>query len=207
MIGIIDYNAGNIKSVERSLRAIKAPYILSKHPKDLEKCSKILFPGVGEAKYAMEQLEKTGFKTFIKEWYAASKPILGICLGSQVIFDYSEEGDTACLGLIKGSVRHFSSVWKENGGCNLKIPEIGWNDLTFEHGSSKLLDGIPEHSDFYFVHSYLIQPDDESVVKASVQYGCKVPACVEQNSLTAFQFHPEKSGKFGLRILKNFTEL
>lgn len=205
MIGIIDYNAGNIKSVERSLLSLNAEYILSKSPEDLKNCSKIIFPGVGEAKYAMEQLKKTGFDSFIRDFYESGKPIIGICLGSQIIFDYSEEGDVECLGLIKGKIRHFSSVWKDlNIECNLKVPQIGWNDLTFCNGSSPYFEGIKEHSDFYFVHSYIIQPANKSVIKAFTDYGCEVPACVKQNNLTAFQFHPEKSGKSGLKILSNF---
>lgn len=206
MIGIVDYNAGNIKSVERALLSIGAEYVLSKNPKDLEKCDKIIFPGVGEAEYAMKQLKLTGYDNFLKDWYAASKPMIGICLGSQIIFEHSEEGDVDCLGLLKGTIRHFTNVWKDEGkNLGLKVPEIGWNDLTFSNGSSKLLAGVPEHSDFYFVHSYIIQPADKTVIKAFADYGCQVPACVEHGSLTAFQFHPEKSGKWGLQILKNFA--
>jgi len=208
MTGIVDYNAGNIKSVERALSFLKAPYILSKNPKDLENCDRILFPGVGEAKYAMEQLKTTGFDSFLKDWVKAQKPLVGICLGSQIIFEHSEEGDVDCLGLLKGTIRHFSNVWHDEGKSDslLKIPEMGWNDLTYKNGGSPLLDGIPEHSDFYFVHSYLIQPTDKSIIKASVDYGCEVPACVSSGSITAFQFHPEKSGKFGLKILENFVK-
>ena len=207
MVGIVDYNAGNIKSVERALNAIKADYVLSKRPQELESCSKIIFPGVGEASYAMEQLKKTGFDSFLKDWASAQKPLLGICLGSQIIFDYSEEGDTQCLGILKGRIRHFSSVWKENNSLShLKVPHMGWNDLSYKNGSSRLLEGIPEHSDFYFVHSYLIQPEDSSIIKATAEYACSVPACVEQGSVTAFQFHPEKSGENGLKILRNFLE-
>lgn len=213
MIGIVDYNAGNIKSVERALASINAEYVLSKNPKDLEKCQKIIFPGVGEAAYAMKQLKETGFDVFLKEWASTQKPLMGICLGSQIIFDYSEEGDVECLGLLKGKIRHFSNVWdfdrlnhQKTELLSLKIPQIGWNDLTYENGGSSLLEGIPEHKDFYFVHSYLIQPEDSSIIKASVDYGCKVPACVSQGSVTAFQFHPEKSGKWGLKILENFCK-
>lgn len=218
MTGIVDYNAGNIKSVERALSFLKAPYVLSKNPLDLEKCDRVLFPGVGEAKYAMEQLKLTGFDSFLKDWVKAGKDLVGICLGSQIIFEHSEEGDVDCLGLLKGEIRHFSNVWKDlekseksvNESAeltkNLKIPEMGWNDLIYKNGGSKLLDGIPEHSDFYFVHSYLIQPTDSSIIKASVDYGCEVPACVSKDNVTAFQFHPEKSGKWGLKILENFLK-
>ena len=206
MIGIVDYNAGNIKSVERALESLNVNYILSKNPDELKKCQKLIFPGVGEATYAMQQLKITGLGDFLKEWAAENKPLLGICLGSQIIFEYSEEGNTKCLGLLKGSIKHFSTLWKDAGKETglLKIPQIGWNDLTYDNGGSCLLDGVPEHSNFYFVHSYVIQPEDSSVIKAYADYGVKVPACVEKNNITAFQFHPEKSGAYGLKILKNY---
>ena len=206
MIGIVDYNAGNIKSVERALGFLKADYILSKNPKDLEKADKLIFPGVGEAAYAMDQLKKTGFDLFLKDWVKAQKPLMGICLGSQIIFDWSEEGGVECLGLLHGKVNHFKTVYKNNGvESNLKIPHMGWNNLEYLNGSSALFDGVDKNSDFYFVHSYLIQPDDETIVKAYADYGCRVPACVSSGSVTAFQFHPEKSGRAGLKILENYT--
>ncbi len=222
MIGIVDYNAGNIKSVERALGFLKAQYVLSKNPADLEKCDRLIFPGVGEAKYAMEQLKKTGFDSFLRDWAAAGKPLVGICLGSQIIFEHSEEGDVDCLGLLKGNIRHFENVWgeipvSEHGNDNtlslsgltrqsLKVPHMGWNNLEYVNGSSPLFDGVDTKSDFYFVHSYLIQPSDETIVKAYANYGCPVPACVSSGSITAFQFHPEKSGKAGLKILENYIK-
>lgn len=216
MTGIVDYNAGNIKSVERALLSLGAEYVRSKNPKELENCDRLIFPGVGEAAYAMEQLKKTGFDSFLKDWTAAGKRLLGICLGSQIIFEHSEEGDVECLGILKGSIKHFKSVWKEledfsqstaspMQAVNLKVPHMGWNNLAFANGGSRLFDGVDKNSDFYFVHSYLIQPSDETIVKAYADYGCRVPACVESGSVTAFQFHPEKSGEAGLRLLKNFV--
>lgn len=204
MIGIVDYNAGNIKSVERALDLLKAPYIISKTPKELEKVDKLIFPGVGDAAYAMKQLKLTGFDVFLKDWANAKKPLSGICLGSQIIFDWSEEGETECLGILHGKIRHFSELWQESNAGNLKIPHIGWNDLTYQNGGSRLFAGIPEHSDFYFVHSYVICPDDKKIIKATADYGIQVPACIEKDNITVFQFHPEKSGEKGLRILKNF---
>ena len=218
MVGIVDYNAGNIKSVERALGFLKADYVLSKNPADLEKCDRLIFPGVGEAKYAMEQLKLTGFDTFLKDWAQAQKPLVGICLGSQIIFEHSEEGDVECLGLLKGTIRHFESVWKDTSAPlsdrtpaplsdrALKVPHMGWNNLEYANGSTPLFDGVDPKSDFYFVHSYLIQPSDQSIVKAWADYGCKVPACVSQGSITAFQFHPEKSGRAGLKILENYIK-
>lgn len=207
MIGIVDYNAGNIKSVERALAFLKAPFILSKSPKDLENCSRIIFPGVGEAAYAMEQLKASGFDLFLKDWAKAGKPLMGICLGSQIIFEHSEEGNVDCLGILPGEIRHFSSIWKESGlSLELKVPHMGWNNLSYINGSSPLFNGVEAKSDFYFVHSYVIQPSDSSIIKAYAEYGCKVPACVSKGSVTAFQFHPEKSGTAGLKILENFIK-
>lgn len=208
MTGIVDYNAGNITSVERALKSLGAPYVLSKNPADLANCDRIIFPGVGDAAYAMEQLKKTGFDTFLKDWAKSGKKLAGICLGSQIIFDYSEEGNVECLGLIPGKIRHFKELWKEAGvdASALKCPHMGWSDLTYTNGGSSLFDGIAEHSDFYFVHSYVICPEDSSVIKATADFGIKVPACVEKDNITVFQFHPEKSGEKGMQILRNFVK-
>ncbi|MBQ5490825.1 MAG: imidazole glycerol phosphate synthase subunit HisH [Treponema sp.] len=218
MTGIIDYNAGNIKSVERSLAYIKAPYILSKNPKELQSVDRIIFPGDGEAAYAMEQLKELGFDSFIKDWVQEGKPLLGICIGAQIVFDYSEEGDTQCLGLIKGRIRHFTSLWNERLPTEeehseramllntRKVPHMGWNDVTFCNGGTKLCEGVADKSDFYFVHSYVIQPEDVTVIKGYADYGTMVPAIVEQKNITVCQFHPEKSGEPGLQILRNFTK-
>ncbi len=209
MIGIIDYNAGNICSVQRALNSLDEPFIISKNPEDLKSASKIIFPGVGDASFAMEQLKKTGFDDFIKDWVKKGNLLAGICLGSQIIFDYSEEGNTQCLGLLKGKIRHFENFFKEknlNSDNALKIPHMGWSDLTYQNGGSRFFEGVSEHSDFYFVHSYVICPEDESIIKATADYGIKVPSCIEKDNITVFQFHPEKSGEKGLKILKNFCK-
>ncbi len=204
MIGIVDYNAGNITSVERALKSLGIEYILSKNPADLKNCDKLIFPGVGDAAYAMQQLKETGFDVFLKNWAADGKPLLGICLGSQIIFDFSEEGDTACLGLIKGKIRHFDHLLSEDEKKINKIPHMGWNNLTRKNGGCYIFDQVPEASDFYFVHSYVICPEEDSVIKAYADYGVQVPAVVQSGSVVACQFHPEKSGEPGLQILKNF---
>lgn len=248
MIGIVDYNAGNITSVERALKHLGADFVLSKKPGDLVNCDKIIFPGVGDASFAMGELKKSGFDVFLKEWAKSGKRLMGICLGAQIVFDFSEEGNVNCLGLIPGKIRHFKDLWRENQvvealetsesqkghfeslndrknsvvepvetlglskvettdfSNNLKCPHMGWNDLTYTNGGSSLFYGVPEHSDFYFVHSYVICPEDKNVVKATCDYGIKVPSCIEKDNITVFQFHPEKSGEKGLRILKNFIE-
>ena len=129
MIGIIDYNAGNITSVEHALEFLKAPYILSKNPRDLENVDKVIFPGVGDAAYAMNQLKNTGFDSFLKDFSASGKPLMGICLGSQIVFDYSDEGDTSCLGLLKGNIVHMSKFDELEKDSRIKIPHMGWNNV------------------------------------------------------------------------------
>ena len=205
MIGIIDYNAGNITSVERALKSLNIDFILSKNPDDLENCEKLIFPGVGDAAYAMQELKKSGFDTFIREKTAAKIPLLGICLGSQIIFDKSEEGDTPCLGLIPGSIKHFYSI-DDTLQPQIKVPHMGWNNLT-KYGDCPILKDLPDNADFYFVHSYVICPEDKNVIKATADYGIKVPAVIQSGNIFACQFHPEKSGQAGLKILQNYCEL
>ncbi|MCR4580304.1 MAG: imidazole glycerol phosphate synthase subunit HisH [Treponema sp.] len=207
MIGIVDYNAGNITSVERALKSLGTDFILSKKPADLKDCDRLIFPGVGDAAYAMVQLKETGFDDFLRKSVEEGKPLLGICLGSQIIFQHSEEGDTECLGLIKGNIRHFESLDKDIVSKGFKIPHMGWNNLNLQNGDCPILKGIPEKADFYFVHSYVICPESDSVIKASADYGVKVPAVIQSGNIFACQFHPEKSGAVGLSILKNFGEL
>lgn len=206
MVGIVDYNAGNIKSVERALESLNVQYVLSKNSGDFAECDRLIFPGVGDAKYAMEQLELTGLGSFLRDWAQSKKPLFGICLGSQIIFDYSEEGDTKCLGLVKGTIRHFENVWNksEQKTSELKVPHMGWNNVRFTNGGSELFHSVKDNSDFYFVHSYLIQPEDKNVIKGACDYGIEVPATIQCGNIYACQFHPEKSAGAGLQILKNY---
>lgn len=208
MTGIIDYNAGNIRSVERALDAIGCKYVVSKSPQELDKMERLIFPGVGDANYAMEQLASSGFDRFLHDKAADGVPILGICLGSQIIFGSSEEGNTSCLGLLNGTIRHFSSIKSDFA---LKVPHMGWNDISYSLAERQkpcgLFAGIPEHTSFYFVHSYVIQPDKSDVVVATADYGIPVPAAVHSGNVFAVQFHPEKSGEPGLRLLRNFAEM
>jgi glutamine amidotransferase len=223
MIGIVDYNAGNIRSVELALRSLGLEYRISKQPSELEKTERLIFPGVGDASYAMKQLASSGFDIFLREYSASGRYILGVCLGSQIIFSRSEEGGdagasgdssyTECLGLIPGTIRHFDALLSaEAKEQRLKIPHMGWNNIRYtgtESGAAvdPLFRDIPENSDFYFVHSYVIQPESPDVVTAYADYGIPVPAAVRKDSVFAVQFHPEKSGERGLRLLKNFAEM
>jgi imidazole glycerol-phosphate synthase subunit HisH len=201
MTGIVDYNAGNIRSVELALLELKVEYRISKKPSDLADADRLIFPGVGEARYAMKELHATGFDSFLREWAASGKPLLGVCLGTQIIFDHSEENDVPCLGLIAGSVRRFPEDFRSKG---LKVPHMGWNDIHFHNGGSSLFSGVTEGSDFYFVHSYYIDPADPKIITATADYGFPVPCAVKKGNIEAVQFHPEKSAKNGLRVLANF---
>ena len=209
MVGIIDFNAGNITSLERALEFLGIPYITSKNPSELAKanCDRFMFPGDGDDAYAMSERKKSGFDVFVREQVQAGKLLFGICVGSQIIFEHSEEGDTECLGLIKGQIRHFYSIKPELKNEHMKVPHMGWNNLSFENGDCPILKGIKNDFDVYFVHSYVICPKDPAVVKASADYGIKVPSVIQSGNIFATQFHPEKSGVSGLKILENFCKL
>ena len=207
MVGIIDFNAGNITSLERALDYLKIPYIRSKTPSELADCDRYMFPGDGDDAYAMAELKKSGFDVFVKEQVLAGKPLLGICVGSQIIFEHSEEGDAQCLGLVKGEIRHLYSIKPELKEQKLKVPHMGWNNITFANGDCPILAGIKNDSDVYFVHSYVICPAEASVVKAYADYGIKVPSVIQKDNVFACQFHPEKSGVTGLKIIENFCKL
>ncbi len=207
MVGIIDFNAGNITSLERALTYLNISFVRSKKPEELKDCDRFIFPGDGDDAYAMDELRKSGFDAFVKEQVAAGKPLLGICVGSQIIFEHSEEGDAKCLGLVEGEIRHFYSIEAELKKQKLKVPHMGWNNITFDNGDCPILAGIKNDSDLYFVHSYVICPRDSSVVKAYAEYGIKVPSVIQKGNVFACQFHPEKSGVTGLKIIENFCRL
>jgi len=202
MIGIIDYQAGNLTSVERALRYLGEPCRVSDDPEVLEQASHIIFPGVGAAGEAMANLRQTHLDRWIPEWVDKGKPILGICLGTQVIFEYSEENDAQCLGIIPGAVRRFPKDLQEDC-APLKIPHMGWNRVAFQNDHPVFRD-ISNEAQFYFVHSYYPAPADDSLVIGWTDYGQLFCSAVARRNLVAVQFHPEKSGKPGLRILANF---
>jgi len=204
MISIIDYHAGNLTSVARALQYLGEPCEITGDPRKLQKAERIIFPGVGAAGEAMENLRAAGLDACIRGAFQAGKPILGICLGTQVIFDYSEENEAACLGVVPGQVRRFPRDLKENGRP-LKIPHMGWNRVDFV-GDHPVFKGIPQGAEFYFVHSYYPFPDDERRVASWSEYGIRFCAVVADRNMVAVQFHAEKSGRFGLQILKNFCK-
>lgn len=196
MVGIIDYEAGNIRSVENALKALNVPYIVSNKRSELERASKIILPGVGEARSAIDSLQKVGLYEWIKNLHV---PFLGICLGMQVLFEFSTERDTQCFGILKGTIEHFSIT-----GKNVKIPHMGWNKVHIVR-QSPLFENIRSGEYFYFVHSYYA-PITESTI-GETPYGIQFASAVQYNNFYGVQFHPEKSSTAGLQLLKNFIEL
>lgn len=196
-IGVIDYEAGNLTSVETALRYLQADYIISGKPEDLEPCSKIIFPGVGEASSAMNTLKTRKLDSFLDERFKANIPILGICLGCQIVLEESEENNTTCLGIVPGKAVCFPA------GLNLKVPHMGWNQVEIER-DHYLFEGIKNNSSFYFVHSYYPLLADSTTAVGSTDYGIRFSSVFSYKSLSAVQFHPEKSGDAGLKLLENF---
>lgn len=201
MIAIIDYDAGNLKSVEKALLYLGDECIVTRDREELLKADKVILPGVGAFGDAMEKLNKFGLVEVIHEIVKENKPILGICLGLQLMFESSEEGPgVKGLGLLPGKIVKFP----EKDGY--KIPHMGWNSIKIKDGS-RLFKGVSDNSYVYFVHSYYLQAENENDVAATTEYITHVHASVEHSNIFACQFHPEKSGDVGLQILKNFCEL
>jgi len=196
-IAIVNYEAGNLRSVETALRRLSFEFEVVSRPEELLRADKVVFPGVGDAGAVMRVLERTGLAEALGEYYRSGRPMLGICIGAQVVLERSEESDLACLGLVPGVARRLP------GGPGLKVPHMGWNGVRFpaEH---RLFEGIPQESSFYFVHSYYPEPAELQDVLCETEYGIRFASALERENLTAVQFHPEKSGEFGLRLLSNF---
>jgi glutamine amidotransferase len=199
MITIIDYNAGNIKSVQRACAEVGVKAAVTSDPADVAKAEKIIFPGVGAAPSAMAFLTQTGLDTALKEAFTSGIPILGICLGTQIILESSEEGTQPCLGMVPGKTVRFNLKDKL-----LKIPHMGWNEVKVVQ-PHPLLEGIGAGDEFYFVHSYYPQPADNSNIYAVADYGGNFCCALGSRNLFATQFHPEKSGRLGLEMLERFA--
>ena len=202
MIAIIDYGVGNLFSLKSSLREIGAETVVTSDEKVIAEADRIILPGVGAFEDAARKLRETGMAEVVKREAAAGKPMMGICLGMQLMFDVGYEyGEHEGLGLIRGSVRPIADVIPEN----YKIPHIGWNLLKFKK-ESPLFKYIKEDDYVYFVHSYYAAECDESVI-AVTEYGAELTAAVANGNVYGCQFHPEKSGEVGMKILKAFMEL
>lgn len=201
MIAIIDYDAGNIKSVEKALVLLGEEPVITRDPEVILAADKVILPGVGAFGDAMHNLKMYGLDKVIHEVVAKKTPFLGICLGLQLLFERSDETPgVEGLGVLKGEILRIPD--KEG----LKIPHMGWNSLKLVNGG-RLFKNLPENPYVYFVHSYYLKAADESIVKAETEYSTLIHASVEQDNVFACQFHPEKSSDTGLQILKNFVAL
>lgn len=201
MIGIIDYDAGNIRSVEKALTYLGEESVVSRDPETLFKAEKVILPGVGSFGDAMENLHKYGLVSVIRDMIKEGKPFLGICLGLQLLFESSEESPGVDgLGILKGRILRIPAAQ------GLKIPHMGWNSLHLQN-QGRLFRDIPEEAYVYFVHSYYLKAEEPEIVKAVTSYGTEIHASVEKDNVFACQFHPEKSSQTGLKILENFAKL
>lgn len=200
MIAIIDYDAGNIKSVEKAFQYLGEETVLSRDRDEILAADKVVLPGVGAFGDAMEKLKNNNLVNVIYDVVDKKTPFLGICLGLQLLFENSEESKgVSGLGILKGDIVRFPDE------IGLKIPQIGWNSLDFQN-EGRLFKGLNENPYVYFVHSYYLKAKEEEIVKATTEYGVHVHASVEKDNVFACQFHPEKSGDVGLSILRNFAK-
>ncbi|MGA1826545.1 MAG: imidazole glycerol phosphate synthase subunit HisH [bacterium] len=200
MIAIIDYKAGNLTSVQRALHSIGFESIITSEKKVIAKASGIIFPGVGAAGAAMQSLRERGLDICLKDAFSQGVPILGICLGTQIILTQSHEDNAECIGLIKGETKKFQL---NSSHVGLKIPHMGWNNVIRKR-EHPVFAGIDDEYQFYFVHSYYPSPSDKNLIIGATLYCGEFPSAIGIDNLIAVQFHPEKSGRPGLHILKNF---
>lgn len=201
MIAIIDYDAGNMKSVEKAFQFLGEEVVLTRNKDEISGADAVVLPGVGAFGDAMEKLHRYGLVEVLKEVSKKQIPFLGICLGLQLLFEKSDESPgVEGLGILKGKIMHIPA------DAGVKIPHIGWNSLTFPT-KGRLFQNILEQSYVYFVHSYYLKAEDEGIVTAVTEYGTTIHASVEQGNVFACQFHPEKSSETGLQILRNFISI
>lgn len=209
MIAILDYKAGNQTSVLRALNFLNIEACITDDNDTIMQADGVIFPGVGAAKQAMDRLTSQKQDDLLKQIAAQKKPLLGICLGCQILLDYSEENNTKTLGIIAGVCKKFNPNWTDGVDENntpekIRIPHMGWNTLTVKK-ETPLLRNIQTGDSVYYVHSYYPEPQDPSLILATSAYGKEFTAIFGYDGLWAVQFHPEKSGKTGLQLLKNFN--
>ncbi len=204
MLAILDYEAGNQTSVKRALEHLGIEAIITADENLLQKAKGIIFPGVGAAGQATEYLRAHGLDKVLKKFIEQQKPLLGICLGCQILLEHSEENDSKTLGIIPGKTLRFAQGLQEEDGTPVRIPHMGWNGLKRQQ-QSLLLHNVPEDAEFYFVHSYYVEPSPELVI-ATTYYGMEFCSIYGRDGLWAIQFHLEKSGAPGLQILQNFHD-
>jgi len=203
MIAIIDYKAGNLASVARALNHLGFEWQITSDVNTIKGAERVIFPGVGSAGQAMQDLQKMGLDRAIYDLYESGKPFLGICLGAQIILKESEEHQTACLGLLAGTVKRFSIPLHSGDGADLKVPHMGWNEVALKR-VHPVFKGVAPESEFYFVHSFYPAPTNTDTIIGTTAYGITFTSVLGKRNLIAVQFHPEKSGLPGLTMLKNF---
>ena len=200
-LAVIDYGMGNLRSVVRAWEYVGATTKIISEPAELSGADALIFPGQGAIVDAMQLLEKTGFDTVIRDWIADDKPFFGICLGLQALFDHSEEGDTKGLGVFGGRVKRFKVQ------APLKVPHMGWNSVMFTN-DVPITDGLKSDEDqFYFVHSYYVEPEESDLILFKTDYGHRFVSGIHSGNCFATQFHPEKSQAKGLQLYRNFLKL
>ncbi len=204
MLAILDYDAGNQTSVRRALEHLGIPSAITSDPEAAGVAEGIIFPGVGAAGQAMGRIASFGLVPILERAVAEGKPIIGVCLGCQIFLEYSEENDTRTLGLAAGSCKRFNPDLRDESGEHIRIPHMGWNTLQRKRDSA-LLEGISPEAQFYFVHGYYVEPSSDLVI-ATTQYGMEFCSVYGRDGLWGVQFHPEKSGAPGLKLLSNFYE-
>lgn len=204
MLAILKYNAGNQTSVRRALDHLEIPCAITADPVELANADGIIFPGVGAAGQAMDELTSGGLDTILKTLIQQKKPLLGICVGCQILLDYSQENDTKALSVIPGECRLFNPSWTDYEGFPIRVPHMGWNTVDLKT-ECELFEGIPPEANYYFVHSYYPAPQDEFEI-ATTTYGRPFCSVHGKQGLWAVQFHPEKSGRPGLKLLMNFHD-
>ncbi len=205
MIAIIDYEAGNLTSVARAVRHLGARCAVTQDLEQIAAAERVIFPGVGAAGSAMASLRRLGLDKALAGALEAGKPVLGICLGTQIVFQRSQEDQARCLGFLPGQVVRFPLDHRDPKGQPLKVPHMGWNQVRWQKGHP-VFAGLPEEAEYYFVHSYYPAPSDPSIVVGTTDYGLEFASAVARDNLVAVQFHPEKSGAPGLLILENFLK-
>jgi len=210
MIAIIDYDAGNLTSVARALTHLGYKNEITAAAETILAADRVIFPGVGAAKATMQTLQKRGLNEVLTDFYRTGRPMLGICIGIQILFEHSEEEDAKCLGLLPGYVQKYPQRYpmidREKKTETLKVPQIGWNEV-HQTQPHRIFEDVPSPAHFYFVNSYYPVPAAEDIVIGKTEYGLEFCSAIAHDNLIATQFHLEKSGRVGLKMLNNFLRL
>ena len=206
MIAIIDYEAGNLTSVARALTHLGYKNEITSTAETIHAAERVIFPGVGAAKATMQTLQKRGLNQALTDFYRTGKPMLGICIGIQILFEHSEEEDAECLNLLPGHVKKYPPTDTGIHTETLKVPQIGWNEV-YQTKPHAIFEGVPNPAHFYFVNSYYPEPASADIVIGKTKYGLEFCSAIAHDNLIATQFHLEKSGRVGLKMLNNFLKL